>query len=70
MAESINSNDSILKYKFGVYSKEIRVELPDETIETLFTNIFDKSITTIFVKALYFKLYIYYSIERIFVTVC
>jgi len=32
-----------LKYKFGIYSKEVRVikfELPDGIIEVLLTNIF------------------------------
>lgn len=57
IAESINSNDSILNYKFGVYSKEVRVikvELPDGTIEVLLTNIFNKSISTTLFKELYF----------------
>jgi hypothetical protein len=57
IAESINSNDSILNYKFGGYPKEVRVikvELPDGTIEVLLTNIFDKSITTTLFKELYF----------------
>ena len=57
VAESIDSKDSILNYKFGVYSKEVRVikvELPDGTIEVLLTNIFDKSITTTLFKELYF----------------
>lgn len=52
IAESIRSNDSILNYKFGKYSKKVRVikvELPDGTIEVLLTNIFDKaSNTTLF----------------------
>ena len=57
IAESINSNDSLLNYKFGIYSKEVRVikvELPDGTVEVLLTNIFDKSITTTLFKELYF----------------
>lgn len=57
IAESINSNDSILNYKFGGYPKEVRVikvELPDGTIEVLLTNVFDKSITTALFKELYF----------------
>ena len=57
IAESINSNDSILNYKFGGYPKEVRVikvELPNGTIEVLLTNIFDKSITTALFKELYF----------------
>ena len=57
IAESINSNDSILNYKFGIYSKEVRVikvDLPDGTIEVLLTNVFDKTITTTLFKELYF----------------
>ena len=59
IAESINSNGSTLNYKFGVYSKEVRVikvELPDGTIEVLLINIFDKSIITTSFKELYFFL--------------
>ena len=55
--QTISSNDSILTLKLGIHSKEVRVinvELPDGTIEILFTNIFDKTITTTLFKELYF----------------
>lgn len=57
IAESISSKDSILNYKFGKYSKDVRVikvELPDGTVEVLLTNIFDKTITNTLFKELYF----------------
>lgn len=44
IVESINSNDSILNYKFRGYAKEvsiIKVELLDGTIEVLLINIFE-----------------------------
>ena len=55
--QAIDSDDSIIDYKFGTYSKKVRVikvELPDGTIEVLLTNIFDKTITTALFKELYF----------------
>jgi hypothetical protein len=55
--QAINSDDSIIDYKFGTYSKKVRVikvELSDGTIEVLLTNIFDKTITTALFKELYF----------------
>lgn len=50
-------NDSIINFKRKGKSKEIRVikvDLPDGTIETLITNIFDKNITIPLFKELYF----------------
>ncbi len=55
--QKINANDSIIEYKFGTYSKNVRVikvELNDGSIEVLLTNIFDKSITLALFKELYF----------------
>lgn len=56
-ANATSDNDSILTYKTDKTSKELRVikiELPDGSIETLITNIFDNSITPILFKELYF----------------
>lgn len=55
--QKINSNDSIVEYKFGTYLKKVRVikvELPDGSIEVLLTNIFDQTITISLFKELYF----------------
>ena len=55
--QAINSDDSIIDYKFGTYSRKVRVikvALPDGTIEVLLTNIFNKTINTALFKELYF----------------
>ena len=57
LANATSSNDSILTYKVNKTLKDLRVikiELPDGTIETLITNIFDNNIHPIMFKELYF----------------
>ncbi|MDU1567694.1 MAG: transposase [Clostridium sp.] len=57
LANATSTNDSSITYKANGISKnlrEIKIELPDGSIETLVTNIFDNTITPLLFKELYF----------------
>ncbi|WP_283624931.1 IS4 family transposase [Clostridium butyricum] len=57
LAQSVDSDDSILEYKLKGEIKRVRVlkiKLSDEVTEVLVTNIYDEKITHIYFKELYF----------------
>ena len=57
LAQSIESEDSILEYKFKGKTKKVRVvkiKLNNEVNEVLITNIYDETITPLQFKELYF----------------
>ena len=57
LVQSIDSDDSILEYKLKGETKKVRVlkiKLSEDVTEVLVANIYDKKITTIEFKELYF----------------